>query len=186
MTGKFIAVFLCSFAMISLTAATSAQVPAIEREYLWYEAENMRGISETSQHEPLLNPSYLNLPAAQTLGWCISGPGVSAEWSQGGESEWNSVAASADETRGTIWQDIEIPRGGEYKVWLRYADFANKSENFAVRIMKQNREVFRHEFGAQDIIDAHDETSMYWGWAFAWDSAPAIVAKGPARVSIEI
>jgi len=28
-------------------------------EYLWYEAENMRGITETSRHEPLLNPSYL-------------------------------------------------------------------------------------------------------------------------------
>src|SRR5438046_4760708 len=32
-------------------------------EYLWYEAENMRGISETSQYEPLLNPSYLDLPS---------------------------------------------------------------------------------------------------------------------------
>src|ERR1700747_3397682 len=78
-------------------------------EYLWYEAENMRGISQTPRHEPVLNPSYLDLPAAKAPGWSISGPGVSAEWSQGGESEWNSVAASADATRGTIWQDLEIP-----------------------------------------------------------------------------
>ena len=155
-------------------------------EYLWYEAENMRGISETSQHEPLLNPSYLDLPSAKAPGWCISGPGVSAEWSQGGESEWNSVAASANETHGTILQDIEIPRGGEYKVWVRYADFANKSENFVVRILQERRAVFRHEFGAKDLIDPHDETSTYWGWAFTWDGAPATLAKGPARVSIEI
>ena len=38
-------------------------------EYLWYEAENMRGISQTARHEPVLNPSYLELPAAKAPGW---------------------------------------------------------------------------------------------------------------------
>jgi hypothetical protein len=146
----------------------------------------MRGLTETSRHEPLLNPSYLELSAAKAPGWSISGPGVSAEWSQGGESEWNSVAAAADERRGAIYQDIEIPRAGNYKIWIRYADFANQSENFSARISQLGREVFRHEFGAGDVIDPHDEVSMYWGWAFAWDSATATLAKGPARVSIEI
>jgi len=146
----------------------------------------MRGITETTRHEALLNPSYLELPAARAPGWGINGPGVSAEWSQGGESEWNSVAASADETRARIWQDMEVPRAGEYKVWVRYADWGNKTENFTVRIEQQNREVFRHEFGARDVIDPHDETSMYWQWVFAWDSAPATLTKGAARISIEI
>src|SRR2546421_404130 len=161
--------------------------PSDTFEYLWYEAENMRGLTASSSlHEPLLNPSYLDFPASKTPGWCISGPGVSAEWSQGGESEWNSVAASVDETHATMWQDVEVPRAGEYKVWIRYADFANKTENFVVRILQERRAVFRHEFGAQDLIDPHDETSAYWGWAFTWDGAPATLAKGPARVSIEI
>src|SRR6266571_2871992 len=164
----------------------NSRVPASEIEYLWYEAENMRGITETARHEPLLNPSYLEIPASKAPGWSISGPGVSAEWSQGGESEWNSVAASADETRGTIYQDVEIPRAGDYKVWVRYADFANKTESFVIRITQQGREVFSHEFGERGIIDPHDETSMYWGWAFAWDGASTNLAKGPARVSIEI
>jgi len=145
----------------------------------------MRGITETARHEALLNPSYLELPAAKAPGWGINGPGVSAEWSQGGESEWNSVAAAADETRARIWQDIEVPRAGEYKVWVRYADWGNRTENFTVRIEQQDREVFRHEFGAQDLIDPHDETSMYWQWVFAWDGAAATLAKGPARISIE-
>src|SRR5438093_6812084 len=109
-------------------------------EYLWYEAENMRGITETARHEALLNPSYLELPAARAPGWGINGPGVSAEWSQGGESEWNSVAASADETRGIIGQDVDVPRAGEYKVWVRYADWANKTENFVMRISQQGGE----------------------------------------------
>jgi hypothetical protein len=160
--------------------------PHSNHEYLWYETENMRGLTETSRHEPLLNPSYLELPAAKAPGWSISGPGVSAEWTQGGESEWNSVAAAADETHGSIWQDIEILRSGEYKIWVRYADWASKSESFVARITQQGREVVRHEFGARDIIDPHDEVSMYWGWAFAWDGAPATLAKGAARISIEL
>lgn len=163
-----------------------AQVPPADVEYLWYEAENMRGITETSRHEPMLNPSYLEIPAAKAPGWGISGPGVSAEWSQGGESEWNSVAASADETRGTISQELQVPRSGEYRLWVRYADFANKSESFVVSVSQAGREVLHHEFGNRDIVDSHDEIEMYWGWAFVWDAAPATLAKGAAKVSIQI
>src|SRR5260370_3755938 len=169
-----------------LSASPHPRIPASSPEYLWYEAENMRGISKTSRHEALLNPSYLELAASRAPGWGINGPGVSAEWSQGGESEWNSVTASADETRARIWQDLEVPRAGEYKVWVRYADWGNRTENFSVRLEQENREVFRHEFGAKDVIDPHDETSMYWQWVFAWDGAVATLAKGPARISIEI
>jgi hypothetical protein len=146
----------------------------------------MRGLTETSRHEPLLNPAYLGLPASKAPGWSINGPGVSAEWTQGGESEWNSVTAAADETRGAIYQDVEVPRAGEYKIWVRYADWGNKTESFVARIIQEGREVARHEFGGRDVIDAHDEVSMYWGWAFAWDGASATLAKGPARISIEI
>lgn len=155
-------------------------------DYLWYETENMRGISADARHEPVLNPSWMQMPAAKKPGWGINGPGVSAEWSQGGESEWNSVNASADEMRGTIWQDIQIPRAGEYKLWVRYADWANKTENFTIRITQSNRDVFSREFGAKDVLDPHDEIKMYWQWAFAWDGAAATLARGTARVSIEI
>jgi hypothetical protein len=111
---------------------------------------------------------------------------VSAEWTQGGESEWNSAAASADETRAVLYQDLEIPRGGPYAFWVRYADWARRSENFTITIAQDGAEVFRHEFGAKDVIDPHDEVSMYWSWAFAWDSANVTLKKGAARVSITI
>lgn len=171
--------------MDRLSSAQDTQ-SQVHHEYIWYEAENMRGLTKTSRHEPLLNPSYLELPASKAPGWSINGPGVSAEWSQGGESEWNSVAAAADETRGAIYQEIEVPRAGEYKLWVRYADFPNKTESFSARITQQGREVFQHEFGAHDVIDPHDEVSMYWSWAFVWDGAATTLTKGPARVSIEI
>jgi hypothetical protein len=161
-------------------------VSASKAEYLWLEAENMRGFATQPNGEPVLNPSWLNLPKGRAMGWGMNGPGVSAEWSQGGESEWNSAAASADETVATIYQDIEIPRAGNYKVWVRYADWAEKTETFVIRVIQGERELFRHEFGSKDIIDAHDEVSMYWGWTFTWDGADGKFGKGPARISIEI
>lgn len=167
-------------------AALTQTIAQVRPEYLWYEAENMRGFGIKPNGEPIQNPSWMNLPRAKAPGWGMNGPGVSAEWSQGGESEWNSAAASADETAGKIYQDVEIPRAGNYKIWVRYADWAKKSEAFVIRITQDERELLRHEFGTNDIIDAHDEVSMYWGWAFAWDSAGADLAKGPARISIEI
>ena len=71
-------------------------------------------------------------------------------------------------------------------MWIRYADWARKGENFTVTIAQDGAEVFRREFGAKDIIDPHDEVSMYWGWAFTWDSATATAKKGPARLSFVI
>lgn len=173
---------------LNLSASPRAFRPATARpvEYLWYEAENMQGFAMNERHEPVLNPSWRNPARAQAPGWGMNGPGVSAEWSQGGESEWNSAAASADETRATIYQDLEIPRAGEYRMFVRYADWANRTENFTLRVTQAGREVFRHEFGARDLIDPHDEVSMYWGWAFTWDVASSNLSKGPARVSIEI
>lgn len=146
----------------------------------------MRGFSTGKLGEPLLNPSHLNPPREKSPGWGMNGPGVSAEWSQGGESEWNSAAASADETKATLYQDLEIPRAGQYTFWIRYADWANKTESFTIRIAQDNAFVFKHDFGAKDVIDPHDEVSLYWQWAFAWDNASTTLKKGPARVFIEI
>src|SRR5947199_387756 len=77
-------------------------------EYLWCEAENMRGFSTDRLNNPINNASWIDPPRARAPGWGMNGPGVSAEWSQGGESEWNSAAASADETHATISQELQI------------------------------------------------------------------------------
>jgi hypothetical protein len=156
-------------------------------EYLWYEVENMRGFSVNELQHPVSNPSWAMLKRASAPGWGMNGPGVSAEWSQGGESEWNSAAASADETRAEIYQDVSIPRAGQYKVWVRYADWLGQTENFTLRITQAGREVLRQEFGTQPRLAPHDETGMYWGWAFTWDAATAnALARGTARISLLI
>ncbi len=160
--------------------------PSSGLEYLWCESEDMRGFATQPNGEPVLNPSWRDLPRAQAPGWGMNGTGTSAEWTQGGESGWNSAAASADETQAIIYQNVEIPRAGQYRVWTRYADWANKTENFVITITQREHEVFRHEFGTKDLIDVHDEVSMYWRWAFTWDNATAQLEKGPARISIAI
>lgn len=148
----------------------------------------MRGFGTKPTGEPIQNPSWMNLPKAKAPGWGINGPGVSAEWSQGGESEWNSVAASADESAAKIYQDLEIPRAGKYRLWVRYADWARRTETFAVSIATADSatRTLHQQFGAKDVIDPHDEVSMYWGWAFAWDSVEVDLSKGAVRISLEI
>ncbi|HSS20615.1 MAG TPA: hypothetical protein VLL54_11115 [Pyrinomonadaceae bacterium] len=179
--------------LICLSPAPSPaqQQPSVhppQPEYLWYEAENMLGFSTKTTGEPMQNPWWLDLPKAKAPGWGMNGPGVSAEWTQGGESEWNSAAASADESSGRIHQDIEIPRAGKYRIWVRYADYANRTENFVIRLTQDTpaQELLHHEFGTRDVIDPHDETSMYWGWAFAWDKAEVDLAEGQVHLWIEI
>jgi hypothetical protein len=189
--------YLSFVLILSLLASSAfAQTPSAPRavaasprlfEYLWYEAENMRGFATDARNEPRLNPSWRNPGRAQSPGWGINGPGVSAEWTQGGESEWNSAAASADEVSASIYQDMDVPRAGRYKICVRYADWARLNENFTVRVRQNEREVFRHEFGGRDVIDPHDEVSMYWSWAFTWDASPVVMLeKGAARISIDV
>jgi len=101
----WIIVFTLLFSLTPLYSQTKSTP-----EYLWYEAENMRGFTTGKLGAPTLNPSYLNLSRDKAPGWGMNGPGVSAEWTQGGESEWNSAAAAADETHATLYQDLEIPR----------------------------------------------------------------------------
>lgn len=185
-TAFALALILPNVFALSLVAQTTSTSATPRLEYLWYEAEDMRGFATQPTGDPMLNPSWQNPTKAKAPGWGMNGTGTSAEWTQGGGSEWGSAAASADETRATIYQDIEVPRAGDYKVWARYADWANKTENFVIRINQGDREVFRHEFGSRDLVDPHDELSMYWEWVFTWDSALAKLSKGPARISIEI
>src|SRR4029079_5123475 len=60
--------------------------PSPGSEYLWYETEDMRGFATQPNGEPVLNPSWLNLPRAKAPGWDMNGTGTSAEWTPGGES----------------------------------------------------------------------------------------------------
>jgi len=124
-------------------------------------------------------------PAKTTKGsWSLSGPGVAAEWTQGGESEFMSIAARADEPEGTtVSREIEVPADGSYTLWVRYADYRNKTERFGIRI-SQGRENFSHVFGEKAVVDELDPMKLIWDWSFAWDAVSAKLANGKAKVEI--
>src|SRR5438270_11761379 len=102
--------------------------PAALPQTIWLEAETFGPLHGG-------NFSYQREDKTTKGSWSVAGPGVAAEWTQGGESEWMSVAARADEVGEVVCgRDAEIPAAGSYTLWVRYADYRNKKESFGVRI----------------------------------------------------
>src|SRR5205807_2744902 len=104
--------------ILLLFSATHA--PAGENKppiHLWFEPEWFDGVKGSF--------AYWTGTAKPTGSWGVAGPGISAEWTQGGESEWNSMGAPATETNASCRRDFIVPRAGKYKVWVRYVDHRN-------------------------------------------------------------
>lgn len=144
---------------------------------LWLEAETFG---------PLKGSNFSYQPVAQTTkgSWAVSGPGVAAEWTQGGESEWMSVAARADEPGEiVIGRDAEAPAAGNYTLWVRYADYRGKKQSFGVRV-RQGEKVNSHIFGEKPVIDDLDPMKLLWDWAFGWDHCSVELQKGPVHVEL--
>src|SRR5690348_1759842 len=125
---KIAVTLTAALALLSAAGAQSSRPGSV-----WIEAETMaplRGSNFSFQHE-----------AQQTRGtWSLSGPGVAAEWTQGGESEFMSIAARAGEAAGvTAGRDVEIPAAGRYVLWVRYADYLGAKEEFGVRVRQGER-----------------------------------------------
>src|SRR5438105_6400571 len=93
---------------------SSAQAQARPAMHLWFEPEWFEGVKGSF--------AYWTGSAKPTGAWGIAGPGISAEWSQGGESEWNSIGAAAEETTARCQRDFIVPRTGMYKICVRYVD----------------------------------------------------------------
>ena len=74
--------------LAAVPTSLSAAPPPI---YLWHEPEWFEGVEGSF--------AYWTGTAKPTGKWGIAGPGISPEWTQGGESEWNSMGAPAAETK---------------------------------------------------------------------------------------
>ena len=95
--------FRCLLILCALASpAVAAEKPPI---YLWYEPEWFDGVEGSF--------AYWTGDAKPAGKWGVAGPGISAEWTQGGESEWNSLGAPAAETSAKCGRDLVIPRGGK-------------------------------------------------------------------------
>jgi hypothetical protein len=167
---------LALLALVTLCPAAPAQgtVPF----YLWLEPEWFDGVKGSF--------AYWTGEAKPTGAWGIAGPGVSAEWSQGGESEWNSIGAAAAETSARCSRPTIIPRAGTYKVWVRYVDHRNKAEPFRVTIEQNGKPALAGELGVQPILPANDEYQLFWGFAFGWAALEGRLDAGPGQLVLSI
>lgn len=149
--------------------------------YLWLEPEWFDGVKGHFAYWP--GPEH----AKKTTGfWGIAGPGISAEWSQGGESEWNSIGTAADEISAECRRQINIPADGRYRIWVRYVDHREKSEPFSIVIEKENEIVLQGELGNKDIVPKNDEYQLYWGFSFGWDFIDGTLPQGTSTLKIVV
>src|SRR6266566_2878509 len=110
--------------------------------HVWLEPEWFEGVKGTFAYW-----TDSTKPAKPSGAWGIAGPGISAEWSQGGESEWNSIGAAAEETSARCQRDFVVPRGGAYKIWVRYVDHRKKTQPFRITVEQASKTVFTGEYG---------------------------------------
>src|SRR5207247_5240323 len=123
------------FCTVSATASAQDR-PAF---HLWLEPEWFEGVKGGF--------AYWTGTAKPSGAWGIAGPGISAEWTQGGESEWNSIGAAAAETKAECNRAVTVPRSGTYKVWVRYVDHRRKTEPFRVTILQEGKTALTGELG---------------------------------------
>src|SRR5205809_4767932 len=103
-------------------------LPLCAAESVWIEAEHLDGIKGFCW--PMGQPNM-----KKTAGhWGLSGPGWAAEWNQGGESGFLSIATAADDDKAVASKTIEIPVEGTYFVWVRYGDWREKTERFQIQL----------------------------------------------------
>lgn len=157
--------------LLGVVSPARADPPPI---YLWYEPEWFEGVEGSF--------AYWTGTAKPTGKWGIAGPGISAEWTQGGESEWNSMGAAADETKAECHRDIIIPRSGKYKIWVRYVDHRKKTEPFRVILEQAGKEALNGELGLTPVVPPNDEYQLFWGFSFGWGALEVKLQEGPARL----
>ncbi len=167
---------LSAIALVLL--ASSASAAEKSPVYLWLEPEWFDGVKGSF--------AYWTGDAKPTGSWGVAGPGISPEWTQGGESEWNSMGAVASETKASCSRDLVIPRAGKYRVWVRYVDHRKKTEPFTVKITQSGQPGIVGELGVKPVVPENDEYQLYWGFSFGWGSLDGNLAEGKARVDLVI
>src|SRR5437773_9195103 len=128
---------LCCLLLLLLPAPAPAAAPV----YLWHEPEWFDGVSGSF--------AYWTGTAKPAGKWGVAGPGISPEWTQGGESEWNSMGTPAAETRASCQRDLVIPRAGKYRVWIRHVEHRKKKSPFKVIVEAEGKPVASAELGVK-------------------------------------
>jgi hypothetical protein len=109
-----------------LLLSTVAPLVRAGDETLWIEAENLDGV------EGYCWPDGLKPKTNEH--WGVSGPGWAPAWSQGGESNFMSIACGPDDDEAVAGIDVEAPVAGTYHIWVRFRDNRGGGSRFQVRL----------------------------------------------------
>lgn len=161
------------FASLVLLSSNS-----VASESLWLEAEHFRGLRGYCW--PMGRPEMKKTDGC----FGLSGPGWAAEWNQGGESGFLSIATGADDDKAMVEHAVEIPVAGEYHVWVRYGDWREQPERFEVQIEQPGAAKWTAAYGEQAVVEEDNVMKLYFGWSFAWDQRSATLNKGPATIRL--
>src|SRR5437879_111195 len=150
----FRTLFVITLSLSAIGAATAGS----PRIYLWFEPEWFEGVEG--------NFVYWTGTAKTTGKWGIAGPGISPEWTQGGESEWNSMGVPAAETKASCHRDLVIPRAGKYRVWVRHVEHRKKKSPFKVVLEPRGERrgvspPVVAELGVRPVLSPGDEYLLY-------------------------
>jgi len=144
---------------------------ALAQETVWVEAEHLQGVR---------GYCWPMGKDPKTAGhWGISGPGWAAEWTQGGESNFMSIACGADDDKAAASLEIEVPAAGKYRVWVRYRDNRESGSRFQVRVPNALL-----TYGERPAVEEDNELKLYWDWAFAWEGREADLPKGKVKLEL--
>ncbi len=144
-------------------------------ETIWIEAEHLRGVRGSC---------FPDMGHDTKGAWAISGPGIAPEWTQGGESEWLSIACGPNDATASATMEFEVPEAGDWRLWVRYRDWRGQSEVFGVKIEQAGTEPVQSRFGEKPVVDEDDELKLLWKWAFGWDVRPVTLPKGAAKLTL--
>ena len=116
--------------------------------------------------------------------WGLSGPGWAAEWNQGGESGFLSIATAADDDRAAATKTIDVPGRRRLLVGSATATGARRPNGFRFGSSRTGQPPWTARYGEQPRVEEDNEMKLYFGWAFAWDGQPVTLKKGPAKLSL--
>src|SRR5262245_973352 len=165
-----------SHTVLALLVSAALAASAGAAETIWLEAEHLDGIKGYCWP---MGPPNIRKTAGH---WGLSGPGWAAEWNQGGESGFLSIAAGADDDKAVATKTIEAPVDGQYFVWVRYADWREKTERFQIQIEQAGGKPWIGKYGEQPVVEEDNEMKLYFGWAFGWGKQQVTLKKGPAKL----
>ncbi len=147
-------------------------------ETIWLEAEHFEGIRGYCW--PGGRPELQKTDGH----WGLSGPGWAAEWIQGGESGFLSIACAPEDDRAIATTEVEIPIAGRYRVWVRFRENRNSTNRFQVRLRPRGAAEQILTYGERPMLDEDNEIKLYFDWVFVWQAHEVELPSGRTRITL--